>query len=496
MPGDFQSLKVEGLTISFGGVDVVSGVDFELKPGEIHALTGENGAGKSSLAKAIAGVYRSSGGKILLNGQEVRFRNPREAMASGVALIHQEPLSFPDLDVAENIFAGHQPGVAGFVSKRQAQETGRKILKELGFDLDVRKLVGGLSVAQRQIVELACAMSHRASVWILDETTAPLTPKETAELFEVVKRLRDSGCGIVIVTHRLEEVFAHSDRITVLRDGKKITEKATAETSPAEIVRLMVGRELASERLLATSPPGEVFLETRSLSGPGFWGVSLTAKRGEVIGVAGLVGAGRTELARVLFGMAKASAGEILVKGQQVSIRSPREAKRLGIALVPEDRQHEGLLMPQSVTFNATLAQLGKFAPGGWIRPAALGKASTSYAEKLKLAYRSGEQPVGQLSGGNQQKVVLSKWLMTAPQMLILDEPTRGVDVGAKHEVHKAIRAQADAGMAVLMISSDLLEILSVSDRVLVMRGGQMVAEFGAGPTEEQVMAAATGAVA
>ncbi len=494
MAGQFERLSVEGLTITFGGVDVVQSVDFDLRPGEVHALTGENGAGKSSLAKAIAGVYRPRAGRIILNGQTVRFKNPREALAHGVALIHQEPLSFPDLDVSENIFAGHTPGRFGFVSRKQVRAKSQAILQELGSSLDPKQLVGGLSVAQRQIVELASAMSHQASAWIFDETTAPLTPKEAGELFQVIRRLRDSGCGIVIVTHRLEEVFALADRITVLRDGKKVAEKKTAETSIPEIVQLMVGRELAGERLKGTPSTARPFLETENLSGPGFQSVSLQIRPGEVVGLAGLVGAGRTEFARVLFGMAKPKGGTILVDSVPVRISSPRAAKRLGISLVPEDRQHEGLLMPQSIAFNATLAQLKALSIGGWVSNKKVAAISNDYADKLNLASRGPEQPVLQLSGGNQQKVVLSKWLMTEPKLMIMDEPTRGVDVGAKHEVHKLIRAQADSGKAVLMISSDLPEILALSDRVLVMRAGTLSAEFGPDPTQEEVMAAATGA--
>ncbi|HEY3779923.1 MAG TPA: sugar ABC transporter ATP-binding protein [Fimbriimonadaceae bacterium] len=489
------TVEAADITVTFSGVDVLKSVSLELKPGEIHAITGENGAGKSSLAKVIAGVYRPRLGRILLDGEEISFKNPREALRHGIALIHQEPLTLPDLDIAENIFAGHHLVKAGLVDWRSLYARADALLAELGVTLDPHAKVGTLSVAQQQMVELASALSQDAMVWIFDETTAPLTPKEVEELFKVMRALKERGCAIAMVTHHLEELFLISDRITVLRDGEKVAEKATAETNISEIVQLMVGRELSSEKLHAESGSAAApFLAVHNLSGPGFHDVSLDVRPGEVVCLSGLVGSGRTEFARALFGITRATAGSIQLGGAEVMITSPRAAKQMGIALVPEDRQHDGLLMPQAIAFNATLARLSKLCRSGWLNRKKLEQASMGYAERLRLAYRGQDQPVMELSGGNQQKVVISKWLMTEPKLLILDEPTRGVDVGAKHEVHKLIREQAEQGLAVLMISSDLPEVLALSDRILVMHAGTVVAEIeGKSATQEQVMFAATG---
>jgi rhamnose transport system ATP-binding protein len=489
----FQSLRATGITVTFGGVDVLRDVNLELNPGEIHALTGENGAGKSSLAKVIAGVYRPRTGAVELNGAQVKFNKPREALKHGIALIHQEPLTFPDLDITENIFVGHHPAKAGIVSWKAAYAKATEILKELGVNLDPHARVGGLSVAKQQMVELASAMSHEANVWIFDETTAPLTTKEVEELFAIMRKLRDRGCALVIVTHHLDEVFAIADKITVLRDGQKVAERKTSETSVEEIVKLMVGRDISAERF-ASGVPGEVFLELKGLSGPGFKNISLQVKQGEVLCLAGLVGAGRTELAQALFGITRPTEGTITLQGKETRIKSPQAARKHGIALVPEDRQHDGLLMPQPIVFNSTLAYLSSLTTAGLLNRKRLKQTSEDYATRLQLAHRDQDQPVLQLSGGNQQKVVLSKWLMTNPKLLILDEPTRGVDVGAKHEVHKFIREQANSGVAVLMISSDLPEVLALSDRIAVMREGSLVTTLnGPTATAEQVMFAATG---
>jgi rhamnose transport system ATP-binding protein len=492
-----QSVHVnaKSITVTFGGVDVVKDVDLDLHAGEIHALVGENGAGKSSLAKVIAGVYRARLGSVLLDGAEIKLKSPREALKHGIALIHQEPLTFPDLDVTENTFVGHLPGSCGVVDWGQAHVQARAILDSLGANLSPHERVGGLSVAQQQRVEVAAATSHAARVWIFDETTAPLTPKEVEDLFVIMRRLRGQGCALLMVTHHLDEVFAIADRITVLRDGRKVAEKTPAGTSIPEIVRLMVGRELSGEKLHSTTAATAApILQVKNLSGAGFRNATLQVRPSEVVTLAGLVGAGRTELARALFGITRPTGGVILWDGHAVVIPSPQSAMKLGIALVPEDRQHDGLLMPQAISFNATLAFLKRLSPGAWLLRGKLNEVSRGYANRLNLVHLSQDQPVNQLSGGNQQKVVLAKWLMTGPKLLILDEPTRGVDVGAKHEVHKLIREQADQGLAVLMISSDLPEVLALSDRIVVMHQGRTIAEFeGSTATEQQIMFAATG---
>lgn len=484
-----RTFGARGITVSFGGVDVVANVDLDLRAGEIHALVGENGAGKSSLAKVLAGVYCARSGSVLRDDEPISVSSPRDALAQGIALIHQEPLSFPDLTVAESIFVGQQPLARGVIAWREMESKARELLAQLGVDLDPRRSVGGLSIAQQQQVELAHALAQDAQVWIFDETTAPLTPKEVGELFAVMRRLRDQGCALLMVTHHLHEVFAVADRITVLRDGAKVGDVRTSETTQDAIVRAMVGRELAAEQFHGSGPISPL-LEVRKLSGPGFSEVSLKVGSGEVVGIAGLVGAGRTELARALFGITQPTSGMVALDERPIFPNSPREAMELGIALVPEDRRQDGLLMPQAISFNSSLAWLatgrGKLGSGD-------GKALLA-ANKTDLVYRDLAQPVRELSGGNQQKVVLGKWLMTQPRLLILDEPTRGVDVGAKHEVHRMIRELADQGVGVLMISSDLMEILALSDRVVVMRGGRVAATLTRNETsEEAIMRAAAG---
>jgi ABC-type sugar transport system ATPase subunit len=488
---DTPTLSAKGVTVTFGGVDVVASVDIELRAGEVHAIVGENGAGKSSLAKAIAGVYRMREGTLSLNGETKWFKNPREALRAGIALIHQEPQTFPDLTVAENVFVGNRPG--WLHSLESCVLRSRELLAQLGASIDPRAQMGGLSVAQRQLVELAAALAHEAKVWMFDETTAPLTPKETSELFQVITKLKSQGKAVAFVSHHLAEVFAVSDRITVLRDGKKVAEKTTSETNPQEIVRLMVGREIEHARLHGANP-GETVLETNNLTGEGFANVSIKVCKGEVVGLAGLVGAGRTEFARALFGHTRPTAGTIKFENRETRVRSPRDASHKRIALVPEDRIHDGLLLPQSIAFNATLADLPRVSRLGWLDNTAIANHTRQFADRLNLAHRGQSQPAAQLSGGNQQKVVLSKWLMTAPKLLILDEPTRGVDVGAKREVHRTVRELADQGLAVLMVSSDLTEVLTLCDRIIVMRKGLIVGELKAeDATEERIMSLATG---
>ena len=488
-------VRVRSLRVAFGGVEVVKGVDLDLLPGEVHAIMGENGAGKSTVAKTIAGVYRPTGGTIEALGETTGFANPREALERGVALIHQEPLTFPDLTVAENVFVGHQPRRGGRIDGRAMHDRAGAILNALGAKFGTHDLAGGLSVADQGTIELAAALAHEARVLLMDETTAALTPKEVAELFETVRRLRDEGRAIAFVSHRLDEIFAISDRITVMRDGEKVAERRTAETDAAELVRLMVGREVGPvAQRGAQRPVADPILRVNGLTRKGrFEGVSLEVRPGEIVGLAGLVGAGRTEVCETIFGVTRPDAGTVEVGGEAVRFRSPRDAVAKGIAMVPEDRQHHGLLLPLSVAHNATLPTLG----GVWLRERSERERTEVLTTRLRTALRSVAQPVRELSGGNQQKVVLAKWLMTGPRILILDEPTRGVDVGAKEEVHRLIRELVGSGLAILVVSSDLTEVLELSDRVLVMREGRLVGEFAReAATPEGVMAAATGAYA
>lgn len=484
-------VRAQGLRMAFGGVEVVKGVDLELRPGEVHAILGENGAGKSTVAKLVAGVHRPTDGSLELFGAPVVLASPRDALERGVALIHQEPLTFPDLTVAENVFVGHLPRRGRRVDWAAMHERAGSLLKSLGARFGTHDRAGGLSVADQQTIELASALAHDARVLLMDETTAALTPKEVRELFETVRRLRDEGRTIAFVSHRLDEIFAIADRITVMRDGAKVAERRIGETDVAEVVRLMVGRDVALARVAREVPQAEPLLRVKGLSGRGFAEVDLEVRPGEIVGLAGLVGAGRTEVCEAIFGVTRPTAGTVEVGGKVVAFRSPREAVARGVAMVPEDRQHHGLLLPMSIAANATLPTLR----GAWLHPKAERATAEAATARLRTAFRSVDQPVRELSGGNGQKVVLAKWMLARPRIMILDEPTRGVDVGAKEEVHRLIRELADSGMAVLLVSSDLPEILGLSDRVLVMRAGWLVGEFaGDAATPEGVMAAATGA--
>lgn len=491
-------LNTHGLTMAFGGVEVLKDVNLALYPGEIHGLVGENGAGKSTLAKIIAGIHQPKRGTIELRGQPVVITDPRAAMALGIALIHQEPLTFPDLEVAENIFVGRQPTQAGRVNWGAMYQQAGELLAALGVQIDPRAKVQGMSIADQQMIEMAAALSQDAKILFMDEPTASLTPSEVAHLFTNMRRLRDQGAAVVFISHRLEEVFEICDRVSVLRDGELVGERRPKAASPDEIIRLMVGRPLSA---LFQRPEnaleGRAMLEVSGLSRTRkFEAISFQVRAGEIVGVAGLVGAGRTDVARALMGLLQVDAGEVRIDGHPVRIGSPREALARGLAYVPEDRQHHGLLMPFSVSQNATLAMLERLARRGWLQDKVERRRTLEYVERLRIALRQVGQSVRELSGGNQQKVVLSKWLMTQPKILILDEPTRGIDIGAKAEVHRLMGELVAQGLAILMISSELPEILAMSDRILVMREGRLVSHFdNRGVTQEQVIAAATGHV-
>ena len=488
-------LAARGVGKRFGDVRVLEGVDVELRGGEVHTIMGENGAGKSTLMKILAGVHRPDGGELFVDGEPASVDSPRAARDAGIELIHQEPLSFGDLSVAENIFLGHatRRGRFGQIDWRAMRAEAGRLLRDLGVDLDPSATLRGLSIADQQMVELAAALSQDARVLLMDEPTAALTPAEVERLFKIVRGLRDRGVAVVFVSHRLPEVFDISDRITVLRDGNFIGTKPTGETSPEEIIRMMVGRELGERYQKPDAAIGEPLLEVDGLSRKGeFEDVSLTVRAGEIVGLAGLVGAGRTEVARAIFGVTKADGGTVKIDGNAVRIRSPREAVEQGVAYVPEDRQQHGLVLPLSIAGNTSLARLGDVSTGGWMRPPRERAVGEKWASRLKTRLASVAQPVGDLSGGNQQKVVLGKWLQTEPRVLIVDEPTRGIDVGAKAEVHALLAELAGQGKAVLMISSDLPEVLAMSDRVLVMSQGRLTGEFRRGEADqEQVMAAA-----
>ena len=493
-------LQTRKINMAFGGVEVLTDVDFALYPGEVHGLVGENGAGKSTLVKILAGVYQPKRGQIVLKDKVVHIPNPHAATNLGIALIHQEPLTFPDLDVAENIFIGRQPMLRGLprVDWKTMYARAEKILNSLGVDLDPHARVRGLSVADQQMVEMAGALSQDATILFMDEPTAALTPSEVADLFVIIRHLRAQGTAIVFISHRLEEIFEICDRITVLRDGEWVGERRPQETTTEEIIQLMVGRPLSA--LFDKGNEHEIgspMLEVQGLSRiRKFQDISFEVHAGEILGLAGLVGAGRTDVARALFGVLDIDQGTVRIQGQAVNIKRPRNALSHGMVYVPEDRQHNGLLMDMTISNNITLAALERISRGIWLRKTMEDRHAQEYVEKLRIILRSLNQPVRELSGGNQQKVVLAKWLLAEPKIILLDEPTRGIDIGAKSEVHRLIGELASQGLAILMISSEMPEILAMSDRIIVMREGSISGHFTRDQaTAERIIAAATGQV-
>jgi rhamnose transport system ATP-binding protein len=485
-------LEVEGLEKSFPGVRALAGVRFDVRAGEVHALLGENGAGKSTLIKIVSGVYRPDAGEIRIDGREVRFAGPQEAQSAGIATVYQELLLFPDLTVAENVFLGHAPRTRwGGIDWRAMRAKAAEILASLEIhELDVAAPVSALSVANRQRVEIAKALSLNARVLILDEPTAALPEADALRLFAIVRHLRARGVGVVYISHRMAEIFALADRVTVLRDGAYVATKPVAATSEPELIAMMVGRTIEQLFPKVAARVGEPVLEVRDLvSPPVVRGVSLSVRAGEIVGLAGLIGSGRSELAQTVFGILPASSGEIRLAGRPVRVASAREAKRHGIAYVPEDRATQGVIRPMSLRHNVSLAVLRRIARRWFIDRGAEEELAADAIARFAIRARGPEQIVGKLSGGNQQKVVLGKWLATRPKLLIMDEPTRGIDVGAKAEIHRLMGELAAQGLAVLMISSELPEVLGMSDRILVMREGRIAAEFARGEADQETIA-------
>jgi ABC-type sugar transport system ATPase subunit len=454
-------------------------------PGEIHALLGENGAGKSTLIKTIAGVHVPDTGQVVFDGKPVNFSNPREAQQLGIATIYQELSLYPELTVAENIFMGHAPlrrfGPFQFLDWDAMEARALQLLAELEiYDMDVRRLVGTFNVGNRQRVEIAKALSFNARLLIMDEPTAALTEADVENLFRIVRLLRERGVGIIYITHKLVEVFELADRVTVFRDGQYIDTKNVSETNEQELISMMVGRTIENLFPKKESTIKEVVLEVRNLvHGSNTRDVSFKVRAGEIVGLAGLVGSGRSETAQVIFGVTPPESGEILVGGKSVKINHPSEAVKHGIAYVPEDRGLQGLVKAMNIGENISMAVLGEISNASFIDYHKEDQLARRTIDQFAIRAYGPEQVVNKLSGGNQQKVVVGKWLASAPRILIMDEPTRGVDVGAKSEIHRLMsELAADRGLAILMISSELPEILGMSDRILVMRSGQIVAEF------------------
>jgi rhamnose transport system ATP-binding protein len=492
-------LELNNITKSFSGVEVLHGVAFALKPGEVHALLGENGAGKSTLVKIITGVHQPEGGEIRLNDAPVHFSDSRESRQAGIAAIYQELSLFPDLDVAENIFAGRQPvTIGGRIDWKKLYSEAERLLSSLGVHLDLKQKARSLSIAQQQMVEIARAISINARILIMDEPTSSLTLNEVADLFRLVRRLRGDGAAIIFISHRLEELFEIADRVTVFRDGSYIDTRLIKEVSRDDLIRLMVGRSITNLFPKQDVQPGEMVLKVENLSRTGaFEDISFELRKGEILGMAGLVGAGRTNVARAIFGVEPATSGSIQLEGREVAIKSPQQAIQLGLAYVPEDRQLHGLIPAMNIISNISLPTLYQYARQGWLQDRLERKASYDAALQMEVRANNIWQLARELSGGNQQKVVLSKWLSTRPRILILDEPTRGIDVGTKAAVHALMSKLAAEGMAILMISSELPEVLGMSDRVIVMREGRLTAHFTRmEATQEKIISAATQAIA
>ncbi|HQZ11720.1 MAG TPA: sugar ABC transporter ATP-binding protein [Devosia sp.] len=475
---DTPVLEIRGVGKAFPNVRALTNLSFDVRRGEVVAFVGENGAGKSTLLKILSGDYQLDEGKVLLDGAEVSHSSPLEARRAGFRLVRQEPEIVPHITAAENIFVGELPQKSGVVDFRKLRADAHQLLLECGFDgmLDLNAMGSSLSPAQRHIVEIAKALKPGVKVLAFDEPTSSLTADETHRLFALIRKLRERGLGIIYVTHRLQEVMAISDRIVVLRDGKLIGIKETATTTPEEVVRMMVGRDLSYGFAREETTRDEVVLDVRNLSSRWHHDISFTIRAGEILGFAGLVGAGRTELAKVIFGEYHRRSGEVRVGGRLVNIRSPQDAIRSSIGFAPEDRKGEGLILVRSVMENASMAVFSSLARWGVLRNKMMVDTVQPLIRSLEIKTPSLEQEVGKLSGGNQQKVVLARWLAAKPKVLILDEPTRAVDVGAKAEIYRLIDNLAKSGIAIMLISSEMPELLSLADRIVVMHGGTISA--------------------
>ena len=488
-----QLLNVEGAYKRFGGVHALSGASLVVNEGEIVGLLGENGAGKSTLVKTLAGLHSLDAGTVTISGRPFVQGNPRAAREQGVAVIYQEPSLFPDLSLAENVFVGRQPTSGGRVNWNAMVADTRELFGGLGIDLDPLRPARGLSIADQQMVEIVKALSIDATLIIMDEPSAALSSAEVAQLMAVARRLKSQGRGVVYISHRLDEVQELCDSVTVMRDGATVATAAVAEIDTAQIVRWMVGREITEMFPKLDAEVGSVVLTVDGLTRDGvFHDISFEVRQGEIVALAGLVGAGRSEVVRAIFGIDRHDAGTVTMAGRPLANGSPAAAMSAGIALVPEDRRLQGLFMPAAISRNIAMTVLARLRSRLLLRNISERRVAVDWASRLRLKYADIEDPVERLSGGNQQKVVLAKWLATDPVLLIVDEPTRGIDVGTKAEVHRLLSEQAVAGLAVLMVSSDLPEVLGMADRILVMREGRLVAEIArADATQESVMTAA-----
>jgi len=469
-------LQMKGVKKYFPGVKALDGVDFELRSGEIHALLGENGAGKSTLIKILTGIYSMTEGSIHIKGEEVHMKTVKDARENRIAAIHQEICLVPYISVARNVYLGRELKTKlGLMDDKTMEAETQKLLDRLGMDIDASKEVRHYSIAQQQLIEIAKALALDAEILLMDEPTSSLTEKEVTNLFATIRRLKENGTSIIYISHRMDELFELSDRVTVLRDGQYIGTYVTAETTRDELVTAMVGRQLTEFYVKDSVPQNEVYLEVQNLTRSGvFSDVSFTLKKGEILGVSGMVGAGRSEVARAIVGIDPKDGGTVTLEGKPLNIQKPKDAIDAGIVLIPENRKEEGLVLENSVRFNTTLAVLKEFIHGVIWNRKKEEEMVGEHVKALNIRTPHYEQLILNLSGGNQQKVVIAKWLATAPKVLIMDEPTRGVDVGAKAEIYTIMNSLAKQGISIIMISSDLPEIINMSDRVLVMREGKL----------------------
>ncbi len=487
-------VRMEAITKTFPGVKALDGVSLDVRPGEVHALLGENGAGKSTLIKILAGVYRADAGSIEVAGRAVSFESPAEALEAGLKVVFQEIALIPEFTVAENIFMENHPlGRLGLVDWRSMREKARALFDRAGFALDPDARVGDLSVSQQQLVEISRALAYDARVVVMDEPTSSLTPGEVAHLFGVIRRLRDLGIGIVYVSHKLEEIFEICDRATVLRDGRWVSTKPVAEHDSQSLIRDMVGRDIEELFPKTQHRGGEVMVKVQGLSTrQKLHDISFEVRAGEVLGFFGLMGAGRTELAKALVGYDPISGGTIEIGGEALRPHATGRAKALGIGLLSEDRKEEGLMLDTDVVRNMTLPSLARFARAGVVDASAERARAQGFVDRFRIRLASLDQPIRTLSGGNQQKVLLSRWLMYGLKAIVLDEPTRGIDVGAKAEIFAAVNELASEGLAVIMMTSEMPELLNLSDRIAVLAEGRLTAVFDrAEATQEKVLDAA-----
>ncbi len=491
-------LEVRDVTKEFAGVRALDDVSMSFASGEVHALVGENGAGKSTLMKILSGVYHPTRGSVFLEGAERSFKSPKQAQEAGISIIFQEFSLIRNFEVAENVFLNREPvGPGGLVDKKAMRRDARRLFQEIGFDMDVERRVGELSVVEQQLVEIVKALSVTARVLIMDEPSAVLSDLELKRLFRIIRSLKAKGVTIIYISHMLDEVFEIADRVTVLKDGKVVGTMGIGETDKDGLVRMMVGRDISDYFPGTRRARGETLLEARGLSSPGrLFGASFELRSGEILGVAGMAGSGQAELASALLGIGKQSSGEVFLEGEMVRIRSFREAMSHGIGYIADDRKALGILPTLSLRENLTLAALGRYLAGGFLKPACEKSAALREIEKLGIKASGPGQRIDTLSGGNQQKALLARWLLVEPRILVVAEPTRGVDVGAKMEIYRIMREFVDGGRAILMISSELPEVIGLSDRIMVMRSGRIEGTIDQAESlcsEERIMSLAVG---